>query len=144
MPTEEERNVAVVRSFIDAAVDGGDLAVIDTTWADDMTWHGGSMGTIDGRDDYTAFVAANAVGAWDRMHLEIHEIVARDDKVVVRLTNRDTNTGRFLGNPATDCGDGGGMPQRGHMQKITSERLGAGPMTRGGLATMSTERNRDG
>ncbi len=38
VPTKEERNVAVVRSFIDGAINGGDLAVIDATWADDMIW----------------------------------------------------------------------------------------------------------
>jgi acetyl esterase len=100
-PTEEDRNIAVVRRFIDGAINGGDLATIDQTWADDMTWHGGSMGTIEGKDAYKAFAAANAAGAWDHMHLDIHEIVAHDDKVVVRFTNSGTNVGPFMGNPAT-------------------------------------------
>ncbi len=101
IPTKEGSNVAVVRSFIDGAINGGNLALIDATWADDMIWHGGSMGTIDGKDAYKAFAAANAAGAWDGMHLEIHEIVACDDKVVVRFTNSGTNVGPFMGNPPT-------------------------------------------
>ena len=33
------------------------------------------------------------------MHLEIHEIIATGDKVVLRFTNSGTNVGPFLGNP---------------------------------------------
>jgi predicted ester cyclase len=90
-----------VRRFIDGAVNGGDPAVIDETWAKDMTWHGGSMGTIEGRDAYKEFVAANASGAFADMRLEVHEVVAAGDKVVVRFTNSGTNVGPFLGNPPT-------------------------------------------
>lgn len=45
--TREERNIAVVRRFIDGAINGRDLAVVDETWVDDMTWHGGSLGTYE-------------------------------------------------------------------------------------------------
>ena len=60
--TNEERNVAVVRRFIDGAINGGDLAVVDETWADDMTWHGGSMGTYQGKPAFRNFAKANAAG----------------------------------------------------------------------------------
>jgi acetyl esterase/lipase/predicted ester cyclase len=101
VPREEERNVAVVRRFIDGAVNGGDLAVIDDTWAEEMTWHGGSLGTIEGREAYKAFVAANTAGAFADMHLEVHEVIAHGDKVVVRFTNSATNVGSFMNRPAT-------------------------------------------
>ncbi len=97
----EDRNIAVVRRFIDRAVNGGDIAVIDQTWADDLTWHGGSMGTFEGKDAYLAFAAVNAAGAFKDMHLEVHEIIARDDKVVLRFTNSGTNVGPFMNNPPT-------------------------------------------
>jgi predicted ester cyclase len=35
------------------------------------------------------------------MHLDINEIVTADEKVVVRFTNRGTNTGAFMDHPAT-------------------------------------------
>jgi predicted ester cyclase len=35
------------------------------------------------------------------MHLEIHELIADGDKVVVRFTNSGTNIGAFLNNPPT-------------------------------------------
>jgi predicted ester cyclase len=99
--TQEERNLAVVRRFIDGAVNGGDLAVIDETWAEDMVWHGGSMGTFEGRDAYRAFAAANASGAWDDMHIAVHDVITRGDNVVVRFTNAGTNVGPFMNAPAT-------------------------------------------
>jgi predicted ester cyclase len=98
---EAARNVAVVRRFIDGWVNGGDAAVIDETWASDMTWHGGSLGSYQGREAFREFTLANAAGAFAGMHLEIHELIAHGDKVVARFTNSGTNVGHFLGNPPT-------------------------------------------
>jgi predicted ester cyclase len=97
----ESDNVAVVRRFIDEVVNGGDLSVIRETWAENMTWHGGSLGTFKGLDAYTAFAAGNITGAFSDMHLEIHDVISRDDKVVLRFTNSGTNTGPFMGRAAT-------------------------------------------
>jgi hypothetical protein len=58
--THQDRNVAVVRRFIDGWVNGGDLDVIDQTWSEQMSWHGGSLGTYEGRDAFKQFTAANA------------------------------------------------------------------------------------
>jgi hypothetical protein len=71
--------------------------VIDQTWPDDMSWHGGSLGTYQGRDAAKRFTAANAAGAFADMHLEIHELIAPGDQVVARFTN----IGPFLDNPPT-------------------------------------------
>ena len=99
--TREERNIAVVRRFIDGAINGRDLAVVDETWAEDMTWHGGSLGTYQSKAAFLKFAAANAGGAWEDMHLEIHDTIASGDQVVLRFTNSGTNVGPFMGNPAT-------------------------------------------
>jgi acetyl esterase len=101
VPTRQQRNAAVVRRFIDEAVNGGDLDAIDRTWAKDMTWHGGSLGTFDGRQAFKTFFAGNGAGAFTDMHLEIHEVIAQGDKVVLRFTNSGTNSGAFLGHRAT-------------------------------------------
>jgi predicted ester cyclase len=60
-----------------------------------------TTGTFEGRDASKASFAPNATGAWEGMYLEIHQVIARDDYVVLRFTNSGTNTGRFMGNPAT-------------------------------------------
>ena len=99
--TQQDRNVTVVRRFIDGWVNGGDLDVIDETWSEDISWQGGSLGSYHGRDAFKEFTKANAAGAFTGMHLEIHELIAHGDKVVARFTNSGTNTGPFLNNPAT-------------------------------------------
>jgi predicted ester cyclase len=98
---QQEQNIAVVRRFIDGAVNGHDPAVIDETWSDDLVWHGGSLGTAEGRPAFKAGFAANATGAWREMHLEIHEVIASGDKVVLRFTNSGTNVGPFMGHAPT-------------------------------------------
>jgi predicted ester cyclase len=98
---QEERNVAVVRPFIDGAINGGDLDVIDETWPNDLRWNGGSLGSYSSREAFKAFAAANAVGTWDDMWLEIDEALASDDKVVLRFTNSGTSVGPFMSAPAT-------------------------------------------
>jgi predicted ester cyclase len=101
MRGNEEQNVTVVRRFIDGAVNGRSPAVIDETWSDDLTWHGGSLGTFEGKAAFKAAFTANATSAWSDMHLEIHEVIATGDKVVLRFTNSGTNIGPFMGNPPT-------------------------------------------
>ena len=91
---------AVVRGFIDETVNGGDVDAINQTWAKDMTWNGGSLGTVEGREAFRAFFAANAAGAFAGMHLGIHEVIATGDNVVVRCTNSGTNVDELMGNPA--------------------------------------------
>jgi predicted ester cyclase len=101
MPGEEQENIAVVRRFIEGAVNGGQGAIIDETWSDDLIWHGGSLGTFEGRAAFKSAFAAAATSAWSDMHLEINEVIASGDKVVLRFTNSGTNTGPFMGNPPT-------------------------------------------
>ena len=93
--------VTVVRRFLAEVVNGGDLDAIDELWAEDLDWHGGSMGDIHGRTAYKQLMAANAAGAFTGMHLEEQEVIAACDKVVVRFTNSGTHTGPFMGAPAT-------------------------------------------
>jgi predicted ester cyclase len=92
---------AVVRRFLDEVVNGGRHELIDELWATDLTWRGGSLGEIHGIGAYKDFMAANATGAFTGMHLVIQDVVAENDKVVVRFTNSGTHTGPFLGAPPT-------------------------------------------
>jgi predicted ester cyclase len=97
----DNRNVAVVRRFLDQVVNGGRPELIDELWAPDLVWHGGSLGEMRGIDDYLNVMAASAGRAFDGMRLTIHEVIAAGDRVVVRFTNTGTQAGPFLGTPAT-------------------------------------------
>jgi predicted ester cyclase len=108
MPTAEERRrsevragdpVTVVRRFLDEVVTGGNLQAIDQLWADDLAWHGGSLGDVHGLPALKAHIAASASGAFTGMHLTVKDIVAAGNKVAVRFTNSGTQTGPFLGAP---------------------------------------------
>jgi acetyl esterase len=91
---------SVVLRFIDEVVNGGDIGALPQLWADDLVWHGGSMGDVQGLDAFTAYVTANATGAFTDMRLRIEDVVATGEKVVVRFVNSGTQTGPFLGTPA--------------------------------------------
>jgi predicted ester cyclase len=101
MDTSQNQNLSVVRRFIDGAVNGRDLSVIDETWSDDLRWSGGSLGTYVGKQALKRFMAESATDAWESMHLAIHDVIAAHDKIVLRFTNSGTNVGPFMGNPAT-------------------------------------------
>ena len=98
---DSTRPVDVVRRFLDQVVNGGDLTALDDLWAADLVWHGGSLGEYHGIEQFRENMAANAAGAFTGMHLHIDEIVTAGEKVVVRFTNSGTQTGPFLGQPAT-------------------------------------------
>jgi acetyl esterase len=100
-PSDTAHPVDVVRRFLDQVVNGGDLTALDDLWAADLVWHGGSLGEYHGIEQFRENMAANATGAFTGMHLHIDEIVTAGEKVVVRFTNSGTQTGPFLGQPAT-------------------------------------------
>ncbi|MEV7729656.1 ester cyclase [Streptomyces sp. NPDC087917] len=95
-------NIAVVQGFFDDFVNGGDLSALDRYWTEDMVWRGGSLGEHRGLGNYRKFAEANATGAFTGMHLEMRQFLADGDTVVALFTNSGTNTGPFMGMPATD------------------------------------------
>ncbi len=93
--------VEVVIRFLQEVVNGGNFALVDELWAEDMAWHGGSLGEFHCREAWKAFNAAGGVGSFTDMHLDVKDVVADGDKVAVRFTNSGTHTGAFMGVPAT-------------------------------------------
>ncbi|AHF89006.1 hypothetical protein OPIT5_00700 [Opitutaceae bacterium TAV5] len=66
-----------------------------------MQWHSAGMPDVKGRDAYKKMLEASVGGAFTDMHLEIIDVIAQNDKVVLYFTNSGTNTGDFMGNKAT-------------------------------------------
>lgn len=99
METREKReaeNVFLLKRFYNDVVNGGNLSEIDNIWAPDMLWQMGST-VITGREAYKEMSRASIDGSFTEMHLEVLDIFAADDKVVVRFTNSGLNTGKFNG-----------------------------------------------
>ncbi|MER5940408.1 SDR family NAD(P)-dependent oxidoreductase [Streptomyces sp. NPDC001928] len=91
----------VVRRFLDEVVNGGDLSKVDDLWAEDLRWHGGSLGDVRGLAAFKNMMATSAADAFTGMHLDVQDVITSGDKVVVRFTNSGTHTGPFMGTPAT-------------------------------------------
>lgn len=85
----------------------GRLELADELIAPDCADHGAESGPpVDGRDPGTGPEAVRWVvrwlrGAFSDLAYEIDDAFGQDDRVVLRCTVRGTQTGEFLGQPAT-------------------------------------------
>lgn len=98
-PTPE--NVALVKRFVDQVINRGDISAVDELWAPDMQWHSAGAPDVTGRDAYRKMLQASVGGAFTDMHLDIIDVIAQNDKVVLYFTNSGINTGGFMGHKAT-------------------------------------------
>ncbi|MFL1377030.1 MULTISPECIES: ester cyclase, partial [unclassified Nocardiopsis] len=96
-----EKPEDVVHRFIDEVVNGGDIDAIDDLWAPGLRRHAGSGGDVEGVDAYKASLRAAVGGAFTDMRLTVHDTIAAGDTVVLRFTGSGTQTGPFMGVPAT-------------------------------------------
>ncbi len=94
-------NVALVEKFVNEVINKGNLALIDTIWAENMQWHCAGLPDTKGRQAYKQQMTAAVNGAFENMHLDIIDIVADNDKVVLYFTNSGTNVREFMGHQPT-------------------------------------------
>lgn len=94
--TTEDDNKAIVRRWIDEAYRLGNLAIVDELFAPDYAANGRHLG----RDGVKGAVTMIKT-AFPDITVDIEEIVAEGERVVVRVTTRGTHLGPFMGMPAT-------------------------------------------
>lgn len=92
-------NKDVARRLYDEVLNGRRVEVLDEIAARDYEEHDPLPGQVAGIDGLKERVAI-LVDALDP-HFTIEDVIAEDDRVVVRWTNSGTNVGDFLGMPAT-------------------------------------------
>jgi predicted ester cyclase len=104
----EQRNKAIVQRFLEEVVNQQNPGAAVATCAPDLTWHGGSIGQTG---DLTSFqgALASVFASFPDLHLELHDSIAEDDRVAVRITLRGTHLGEFqgiapTGKRVTSCG----------------------------------------
>jgi steroid delta-isomerase-like uncharacterized protein len=97
MSTKSNKQVA--RRFYDDVLNRGDVDAIDEIAAADYNEHDPLPGQGTGRDGLRDRVTALRVGLEPKFTLE--DVIAEDDRVVVRWTNSGTHVAEFLGIPAT-------------------------------------------
>jgi predicted ester cyclase len=93
-------NERVVRAFLRDVIDEhhGDHAARYLT--PDMQWHGGTVGTVAGREN-VAGLFAGVVASLPNVHAALEDIFGQGNQVVVRVVVSGTQEGPLLGIPAT-------------------------------------------
>jgi steroid delta-isomerase-like uncharacterized protein len=106
----EERNMAaqsnlddnkrIVRAFIDAAFNRHEADKAAEYMTTDIKWHGGTLGTVEGRDNFAGLIGAIVAALPDLTNVE-QDIIAERDIVSVRAVVEGTHKGDLLGIPAS-------------------------------------------
>jgi steroid delta-isomerase-like uncharacterized protein len=106
----EERNMAaqsnlddnkrIVRAFIDAAFNRHEAGKAAEYMTTDIKWHGGTLGTVEGRDNFAGLIGAIVAALPDLTNIE-QDIIAERDIVSVRAVVEGTHKGDLLGIPAS-------------------------------------------
>lgn len=96
----EQDNKAVVRRYYDEVLNQRNIDLLDELAVEDYVEHDPFPGQGNGLADLKARVAG-LCGAFNPLHFTIEDVIAEGDKVVVRWTNAGTDSGGFMGIPAT-------------------------------------------
>ena len=95
-----EENKALVRRIIDEAWNQGKLEVIDEAFAPDYQEHNPRPGQELGIEGYKGGVLMMRA-AFPDLLLDLHDIIAENDRTAVRYTLRGTHDGELMGVPAS-------------------------------------------
>lgn len=97
-----EENKAIVRRFVEDFLNGGDLAVLEELVTPDYTSHVGGLTAAapPGPEEWKRRSGALRT-AFPDLHATIEDLLAVDDKVVLRYRVRGTHRGAFWGSAPT-------------------------------------------
>ena len=98
--TTLDENKRIVRAFIEAAFNQHDADRAGDYLTTDMTWHGGTLGTVEGRENFAGLIRAIVTALPDLRNVE-QDIIAERDIVSVRAVVEGTHKGDLLGIPAS-------------------------------------------
>lgn len=99
-PQELEENKRIVREFIETAFNQHQADEAAALLTPDMKWHGGTLGTVEGRENVAGLVRT-IVDALPDLHNVEQDIIAERDIVAVRAVVEATHEGDLLGIPAS-------------------------------------------
>jgi steroid delta-isomerase-like uncharacterized protein len=95
-----EENKRIVRAFIEAAFNQHQADRAKDYMTSDIKWHGGTLGTVEGRDNFAGLIGAIVAALPDLRNVE-QDIIAERDIVSVRAVVEGTHKGDLLGIPAS-------------------------------------------
>ena len=96
----EQDNKAIVRRYYDEVLNQRKVDLLDAIAVEDYVEHDPFPGQGNGLADLKARVLGFH-SAFNPLQFTIEDFVAEGDKVVVRWTNAGTDSGGFMGMPAT-------------------------------------------
>lgn len=115
----EADNKALVRRLVEKVLNGGDLAALDESVAENAVDHSLPPGVPPTRDGFK-MVFGSLRAAFPDLRYDINDEVAEGDKVFQRVTAHGTMKGDFQGMPATgQAGTWGEM----HVVRIASGKI---------------------
>lgn len=94
-----EDNKAIVRRYYEDVLNSGNIGALDALAVSEYDEHDPLPGQATGREGLKQRVEM-LTGAF-HSHFTIEDVIAEQDKVVVRWTSQGTHTGTFLGMPPT-------------------------------------------
>lgn len=96
MSTEE--NKALLRRLVDEGLHKKNLGIMDELISPNFVNHSAPAGIPPTRDGYRQYVEI-LLASFPDIYLDIEDLIAEGDKVVVRYTVRGTHQGSFMGLP---------------------------------------------
>ena len=95
-----EENKALVRRIVDEAWNQGRLEVIDEAFAAAYQEHNPRPGQEPGIEGYKGGVLMMRT-AFPDLFLDVHDVIAEDDRIALLYTLRGTHDGELMGIPAS-------------------------------------------
>ena len=95
-----EQNKSIVRRWVEEGWNKGNLEVVDQVYAPNYVQHEPAPETVNSSETLKQYVGTYLT-AFPDLNLSIDDLVAEGDKVVWRFTSTGTQTGPFMGMPAT-------------------------------------------
>ena len=93
-------NKTVARRVLEEVFPANDVAALRDVVSDEFVNHEAPEGTPPGLGSITMFMHL-LNQAFSEQRWEIHDVLAEDDKVVIRCTHSGVHTGDYFGLPAT-------------------------------------------
>ena len=95
-----DENKRIVRAFIETAFNKHQADRAGDFMTSDIKWHGGTLGTVEGRENFAGLIGAIVAALPDISNVE-QDIIAERDIVSVRAVVEGTHKGDLLGIPAS-------------------------------------------
>ena len=95
-----EQNKSIVRRWVEEGWNKGNLAVVDQLYAPNFVQHEPAPETVHSSQDLKQYVSAYRTAIPD-FYLNIEDLLAEGDKVMLRFISGGTQKGPLMGIPAT-------------------------------------------